>query len=176
MTNKNFTPFPILNTERLTLRQLTLDDQQAIFALRSDAEINKYLDRAPCNTIEDAINFINKVNENIKNNNSLYWAISLSSTQTFVGTICIFDFLNDQNSCEIGYELKTTFQKQGIMNEAIKVIIDYAFNTLQFQKIVAFTHKHNQHSTRLLTKLSFIASKEIVEENDEIIIFELNRE
>ena len=93
MTNRNFTPFPILTTERLTLRQLSIDDQQNVFALRSDKEINKYLGRQASKTIEDAINFINRINDNIKNNNSLYWAITLTKTSTFVGTICLFDFL-----------------------------------------------------------------------------------
>jgi len=78
------------------------------FALRSDTEINKYLDREPSRTIEDAISFINKVNDNIKKNNSLYWVITLTKTKTFVGTICLFDFSN--NSCEIGYELMIKFQ------------------------------------------------------------------
>lgn len=36
MTNRVFTPFPTLITERLTLRQLLLNDAQNIFALRSD--------------------------------------------------------------------------------------------------------------------------------------------
>jgi ribosomal-protein-alanine N-acetyltransferase len=62
MVNRSFTPFPILTTERLTLRQLSTDDGQNIFALRSDTEINKYLDRQASKTIEDAINFINKIN------------------------------------------------------------------------------------------------------------------
>ena len=39
MTNRQFTPFPILITERLTLRQLLLEDAQDVFALRSDSEI-----------------------------------------------------------------------------------------------------------------------------------------
>ena len=64
----NDTIFPILKTERLTLRSLSLDDQKDIFSLRSDEEINKFLDRQPCNTIEDAIRFINNVNDNQKNN------------------------------------------------------------------------------------------------------------
>ncbi len=71
MKNTNFTSFPILTTERLTLRQLLIDDQNDILALRSDPGINQYLDRQPSKTIEDAINFINKVNDNIKLNNSL---------------------------------------------------------------------------------------------------------
>jgi [ribosomal protein S5]-alanine N-acetyltransferase len=66
MVNRNFTPFPILTTARLTLRQLSIDDKHTIFALRSDIEINKYLDREPSKTIDDAINFIKIVNDNLK--------------------------------------------------------------------------------------------------------------
>src|SRR4051812_10735391 len=124
MVNRNFTPFPILTTERLTLRQLSTDDQQDIFTLRSDIEINKYLDREPSRTMEDAINFINKINDNIQKNTSIYWVITLTKTKTFVGTICLFDFSNKKNSCEIGYELMTKFQSQGIMKEAAEEVIN----------------------------------------------------
>src|SRR5687768_5474051 len=173
MKNRNFTSFPILTTERLTLRQLLIDDQNDILALRSDTEINQYLDRQPSKTIEDAINFINKVNDNIKLNNSLYWAITLTMTKTFVGTICIFDFSDEKNSCEIGYELMTKFQGQGIMKEATKKVIDYAFQTMQFQKIVAFTHNDNQNSTKLLEKFDFKKSGEADKENPDLNIFTL---
>lgn len=173
MTNVNFTPFPILTTERLTLRQLSIDDQQDIFALRSDKEINKYLGRQLSKTVEDAIDFINKINENIKKNNSVYWAITLTKTRVFVGTICLFDFSTEKSSCEIGYELMTKFQGQGIMKEAVEKVIDYAFQTLQFQKIVAFTHNGNQASTGLLRKLSFVKSTEAVEESPDFTTFSL---
>ncbi len=173
MLNRNFTPFPILTTERLTLRQLSTDDRQNIFALRSDTEINKYLDREPSKTIDDAISFISKINENIKNNNSIYWVITLTETKTFVGTICLFDFSNEENSCEIGYELMTKFQGQGIMKEATEEVIDYAFQTLEFQKIVAFTHNGNQNSTKLLAKLNFLKSQETDKESTDFSIFTL---
>lgn len=173
MTTINFAPFPILTTERLTLRQLSTQDQQNIFTLRSDTEINRYLNRAPSKTIEDAIKFITKINDNIKNNNSIYWVISLTRTKTFVGTICLFDFSNEKNSCEIGYELMTKFQGQGIMKEATEKVINYAFQTLQFQKIVAFTHNENQNSTKLLTKFNFLQSKEVNQENPDFNILTL---
>jgi ribosomal-protein-alanine N-acetyltransferase len=134
MANRNFKTFPILTTERLTLRQLSIDDRQSILALCSDSEINKYLDREPSKTIEDAINFINRINDNIKKNNSVYWAITLTDSKAIVGTICLFEFSNEKNSCEIGYELMTKFQGQGIMKEAAAAVIDYAFLELQFQK------------------------------------------
>ena len=87
MVNKNLKSFPVLTTERLTLRQPAMDDRDAVFALRSDAEINRYLDREPSKTPEEAMNFINKVNENMANHSAMYWVISLTNTQTFVGTI-----------------------------------------------------------------------------------------
>ena len=71
------TPFPILTTEDLVLRQLQITDEEEIFTLRSDSGINKYLDRRLSNTIADARDFIENVNENINKNLSLYWAITL---------------------------------------------------------------------------------------------------
>ncbi|MFD0940817.1 GNAT family N-acetyltransferase [Pedobacter boryungensis] len=163
MKNISFTSFPILITERLTLRQLSTNDGQAIFALRSDTEINKYLGRQPSKTIEDALNFINGVNENIQKNNSVYWVITLIDTKEVVGTICLYEFSLQKNSCEIGYELMTKFQGQGIMKEAATAVIDFAFKPLQFQKITAFTHNDNQNSTKLLEQLNFIKSADAEE-------------
>ncbi len=160
MSNRNFTPFPVLTTGRLILRQLAMDDQQSVFTLRSDAAINKYLEREPARTIEDAVNFINKISDNIKNNNSIYWVITLAETKAFAGTISLFNFSDEKNSCEIGYELMTEFQGQGIMKEAAEKVVDYVFQALQFQKIIAFAHNDNQHSTKLLTRLNFVKSTE----------------
>lgn len=175
MTKSNSDAFPILTTERLTLRKLSIEDQQAIFALRSDPNINKYLDRQPCKTNEDAINFINRINDNIEKGNTCYWAITLTDTKTFVGTICLFDFSNENNSCEIGYELMITFQGKGIMKEAVQAVIDYVFQTLKFKKIVAFTHYENQNSTNLLLKFNFVKAIEKDKENPNLTIFTLTQ-
>lgn len=173
MITRNFTPFPILTTDRLRLRQLSTTDKQNIFTLRSSPEINKYLDRQPSKTIEDAINFINAINDSIKKNDSLYWAITLTNSKTFVGTICLFDFSEEKNTCEIGYELLTGFQGQGIMKEAAGKVIAYVFETMKLQKIEAFTHIDNQHSTKLLENLGFKKSTAAGTENPEYINFTL---
>lgn len=173
MVNRNFIPFPILTTDRLTLRQLSTADKQNIFTLRSSPEINKYLDRQPSNTIEDAINFINAINNSIKKNDSLYWAIALTNSNIFAGTICLFNFSAEKNSCEIGYELLTDFQGQGIMIEAAEKVIAYVFETMKLQKIEAFTHIDNRHSTKLLEKLGFKKSTDVITENPEYISFTL---
>ena len=173
MLNRTFTPFPILTTERLTLRQLVSNDAQDIFTLRSDSEINKYLNRQLSTTIDDARNFINKVNENIDKNDSLYWAITFSDKDILVGTICLFGFSDENDKCEIGYELLTNFQGQGIMKEAVEKVIDYAFNTIKVQKIEAFFHRDNQRSIKLLKKFSFRDSNEPDKTEPDLITYYL---
>ncbi len=167
------TTFPVLTTERLILRQLSLDDQQGIFALRTDPKVNRFLDRQLCKTNEEAIDFINKVNDNIEKNDAYYWAITLTDTQRLIGTICLFDFSSENSSCEIGYELMTDFQGQGIMNEAALVVIDYVFQTLKVNKIVACTHSENHSSTNLLLRLNFVKSTNT--ENPKLTIFTLTQ-
>lgn len=169
----NTAPFPILTTEKLTLRPLSIDDYQAIFDLRSDIEINKFLDRQPCKTIEDAKKFIIMIKENIEKGGTYYWAISLKDTKQLVGTICLFDFSNEKKSCEIGYELMMKFQRQGIMQEALQAVINFVFQTLKLKKVIAFTHSENQNSTNLLLKFNFLKSLETDKENPNLTIFSL---
>ena len=173
MLNRTFATFPVLITERLTLRQLTMNDEQEIFTLCSDREINKYLDRQVSQTIEDARNFINKINELIHTNESLYWAITLSDKNNLVGTICLFSFSDEHDKCEIGYELLTNFQGQGIMKEAVEKVIDYAFNTINVQKIEASFHRDNLSSRRLLDKFSFKQSNKVENASPELIYYYL---
>ena len=171
----NTTTFPILTTKKLTLRQLSIADYQDVFDLRSDLEINKFLDRQPCKTTEDAINFINKVNENIEKGGTYYWAISLTDTKQLVGTICLFDLSIENKSWEIGYELMVKFQGQGIMQEAAIAVIDFVFHTLKFKKIVAFTHNDNQNSTNLLLKFNFLKATESDKEYPNLTVFTLTQ-
>jgi ribosomal-protein-alanine N-acetyltransferase len=171
MDTRVFTPFPILTTERLTLRQLLPSDEQGIFALRSDAEINKYLGREPSKTIDDARNFIRKIAEAVSNNQSLYWAITLSENGLFVGTICLYEFSDDHKKCEIGYELLAGFQGMGIMQEAAGKVLAYAVETINLDTIEAFTHKDNGASAKLLERLRFKKSGEFEDATLDCYVF-----
>ena len=175
MLNRNFSSYPILTTERLTLRQLEITDDQEIFHLRSDKEINKYLNRESCKSIDDARNFIKIINQNIDKNIAPYWAICLKGKNMLVGTICLYGFSEESTSCEIGFELLQDFQRQGIMREAAEKVIDFAFNIIQVQRIEAYLHKDNQSSIKLLEKLSLLNSNNIDEIHTNLISYHLNK-
>ena len=174
MIDRAFTPFPILTTERLTLRQLAPGDVEAVFALRSDREINKYLDRQPSKTLEDARDFIIKVSEAIEKSEAIYWAVTMTESKTLAGAICLFGFSDSQGKCEIGYELSTSFQGKGIMKEAALKVIEYAIHTIKLEAIEALVHIDNEASIRLLEKLGFKKTIKTDKTISDCNIFELH--
>ena len=174
MNKINFTPFPVLKTERLTLRCLDLSDDQLLFKLRSDKIVNKYIVRPKQKDIKEIRAFISKINEEINNNEWIYWVISLKDDPTLIGDICFWNFSEDKTVAEIGYELDPTFQGKGIMSEALKKIIDFGFDKIKLNTIEAYTHKNNSDSTKLLHKYSFkLEEGRIDKENIDNIIFTL---
>jgi ribosomal-protein-alanine N-acetyltransferase len=170
--SKNSQTSRILISERLTLRKLSKNDSAAILELRSDTEINKFLDRKPSKTVDDALNFIKNIIEN-EGKELFYWAITKTGEDKLIGTICLFDFVGDLKKCEIGYELLPEYHGQGIMIEAAKKVIEYAIETLELKTIDATTHKENQSSTKLLQKLNFKKLDDTVEDNPNLILFRL---
>ncbi|MBA3674917.1 MAG: GNAT family N-acetyltransferase [Chitinophagaceae bacterium] len=174
MTNRIFTPFPILKTDRLLLRQLVITDDNEIFALRSDDNVNRYLDRDPSKSIEDAKSFIQTITENVTKNNSIYWAISLSGKS--IGTICLFEFADDNIKAEIGYELLPKYQGKGLMQEAASKVLEFGFQHIGLNSIEASTHPENQNSTRLLEKFNFKKQSPSEDNSDKnFIVFKLSK-
>ena len=165
MTTSIFTPFPILSTERLILRRLSDEDKNDIFLLRTDAEINKYLDRPRPTDISEVMDFIKKINSGIDNNEALYWAICLKEIPKLIGTICLWNFSADGQTAEIGYELKSEFQGQGIMHEAIDCIIRFGFDKISLKRIDAFTQQENTKSIGLLKRCNFLLESEKIDED-----------
>ncbi|RLD80474.1 MAG: N-acetyltransferase [Bacteroidetes bacterium] len=151
-----FTPFPTLKTERLVFRQLEEADNKEIFFLRSDDEVNKYIDRLRPKNLDEASEFISKINNGIVENEWIYWAITLKDKPKLIGTICLWNISKEKTIAELGYELNPEFHGQGIMNEALNHILDYGFQKGGLKKIEAFTHRDNHKSTTLLFKNNFI--------------------
>ncbi|SNR34883.1 GNAT family N-acetyltransferase [Lutibacter flavus] len=162
----NFTPFPKLKSERLQLRQLNKSDAPIIFFLRSDAEVNKYIKRPTPKSIDDALAFIAKINNGIKENEWVYWCITLKDNPKVIGTISLWHFSKDKTIAEVGYDLHPDYQQKGIMNEALNTVLNYGFNTLNLREIEAFTHRNNNPSKKLLVNNKFIYKEDRKDEDN----------
>ena len=147
--------FPRLSTERLQLRKLEISDAEQIFSLRSNEIVNRYLGRTPANSVKDAEAFIKKINSAEPGNQSFYWAICFHNEPDLVGTICLWNFSENENKSEIGYELLPQFQGQGIMQEAFLAVLKFAFEVLQLNTIEAWTVAQNENSIKILKRNGF---------------------
>lgn len=148
-------PLKSLNTERLLLRPLETADSEDIFQLRSNSEVAKYINRPLSRFESEAVEFIKKITENIVTNKSAYWGIALAETNRVIGTICLWNLEPENFRCEIGYELFPDFQGKGYMQEAVKAVLEYSFETLKLHSVTAWFHSENASSQKLLEKLGF---------------------
>lgn len=152
----DFSNFPILETNRLVLRQIIIEDAKEMFALRSNPEIMKYIPREMPKTIEDAIKHIEFMQGLLESGECINWAICLKEDQKLIGNIGYFRMQPENHRAEVGYMLNTDFHGKGIMQEALERIIEYGFNTIKLHSIEAVTDPENFASWKLLEKNGFI--------------------
>ena len=164
--------FPELYTSRLHLRTLTTNDDEAIFALRSNEEVNRFIGREAAETLADAAQFIQDRLLDASTNQGVYWAIELKSTHKLIGTICYWNLNNDDNSAEIGYELLPDMQGKGLMHEAITAVIDWGFMHMNLNMITAFPLGEHDKSVSLLEKNKFTYN----EVNNGHLVYKLSRQ
>ncbi|MGN8071943.1 GNAT family N-acetyltransferase [Mucilaginibacter sp. SG564] len=156
MLELNFTPFPVLSTERLILRRFTFDDAPRLFELRKDPVIMQYISRPLTKTIDDAINLIKVINELLSGNNGITWCITLKGDHECIGSIGFWRIEKENYRAEIGYLLNPAYQGMGIMQEAIETIINYGFGPMRLHSIQANVSPGNLASIKLLQKNSFV--------------------
>jgi [ribosomal protein S5]-alanine N-acetyltransferase len=157
MLELNFTPFPELTTERLLLRKLTPRDANAIFFLRSNEDVLRFLGREPAKSISEAEEFIGKINKNVGENESILWGIAfLPEPSVIIGTICLWNFQKEHYRGEIGYVLHPDHWRKGIMKEAIGRVVDYGFDDLKLHSIGALLSSENIASSAVLESTGFV--------------------
>lgn len=155
-----FMPFPVISTKRLFLRKLKPEDKNEIFNIKSNDKILEYLGNKKYERIEEAKEYIERINKGIYDNKSIMWGVTLKDNDSVIGTICLWNFSVEDKSAEVGYELMSDFQGNGIMDEALKSVIKYAFNFVKFKTLTAYTQKNNMSSISLLKKNGFSLESE----------------
>ncbi|WP_166383093.1 GNAT family N-acetyltransferase [Polaribacter sp. 11A2H] len=151
----DFTTFPVLETDRLTLRAINLEDAKAVFGLRANKEVNKYIQRESLKNLSEARAFIDQATNLVADNKGLFWVIESKNSAELLGTIGLRNFDVAENYAEIGYEIHPDYQERGYMTEAFEEVLEYAFEKMELKTIEAFTHKNNLASITLLHKLDF---------------------
>lgn len=173
MGKLNFTPFPVLTTDVLNLRQVKASDENEFYILKSDKRILKYLGYK-AKTFDEARQFLKKINDEISKNVWILWGITFKNNDKLIGTICFWNISSDYSKAEIGYELMPDCQGRGIMQEAMRAVINYGFNNMKLKTIEAFPNPENLKSVRLLERNNFVRGAGFNHDNFEQVTYTLD--
>jgi len=144
---------PSLETERLFLRKLTIEDLEDIFAYGSDEEVSKYVTWDTHQKIEDSKSFLDFALGRYNDRKVAPWGIEYKENQRLVGTIDFVWWKPGHRTAEIGYVLSRDYWGKGIMTEAAKEIIQYGFEQMGLVRIQAKCFEENVPSARVMEKI-----------------------
>ncbi|MGC5327402.1 GNAT family N-acetyltransferase [Brevibacillus sp. SYSU BS000544] len=150
--------FPTIETERLVLREISVDDASDLYAYYSDREVTKYLDWFGPESEEHAVKIINYWSEQFQEDTFMRFGITLKGENKIIGTIPINPVRGPfrwRLPVVLGYELSQDYWNQGIMTEALKAVITYTFETLGNHRMIAEVIPENTASLKVLEKLGF---------------------
>ena len=144
-----------LTTERLVLRWLTPDDAPDQFSLFSDPEVTRYWSTPAWTDMIQARDAIDTALTGYTSGESLGFSITLRDSDTFVGSVKLYDFFAQNRRCDIGYALLPAHWGKGYLAEAMVALLDYAFAELDLNRIEADIDPRNTASAKLLERMAF---------------------
>ena len=152
-----FDKFPILETERLILREISADDVEGIIAMYGDTETIKFMYdiETPVTTNNEAMEIIEWCAQIFRDKSGLRWGITLKGNDNLIGTCGYHYWLPQHRRAEIGYDLARQYWRQGIMTEAARVMLQFGFERMNLYRIEADVTVGNDASAALLEKLNF---------------------
>ncbi len=150
-------PFPTLETPRLILREIRLDDAEFWLRNFSDPEVVELTAYEPPRDLEAAkaeiVRFVIRLFEE---GAGFRWGITLRGHPELIGTLGYHQWHREGGGiARVGYELLREHRRQGIMSEALGAILDYGFGPMGLHRVEALTDPVNTASRRLLGSLGF---------------------
>jgi [ribosomal protein S5]-alanine N-acetyltransferase len=153
--DKIFTQFPVLNTGRLILRQVQLEDSEAVYAIKSDYQVTSQYGMEPHASITATQGWIQRSLEAHTRRENFVWLITLKGNGSVAGLITLWNIDPGFHCAELGFELAPKNQRCGIMLEAAAPVLEFGFTGLGLHRIEAVTFAENTASIALLCKLKF---------------------
>ena len=140
----------MLETERLILRPLNAADTDAVYAMRSDADVMRYI-RKPQNYAE-TVDWIGLVSSRWTKEKIGFYSVIEKETGKFVGWCGLWK-LKETGEIEVGYAIAKNFWGKNYAAEAAEKCLEHGFGELNLPQIVAVAVPENVFSRRVMEKI-----------------------
>jgi [ribosomal protein S5]-alanine N-acetyltransferase len=149
-------PTPTLHTARLRLRPFTDADAEPLFALHSSPHVLRYWDSPPWSEHARAERFIAVCRQMADEGTGARLAVDRVSDGDFIGWCSLTRWNPVYRSASLAYCLGGVEWGRGHAPEAARALLQWAFDTLDLNRIQAETDTRNVASARVLEKLGFV--------------------
>lgn len=147
---------PKLESERILLRRMEVEDAPLLFECWSRAEVREYSGIPELENVSTAVEMIQFLNALSKTEDGLRWGIVNKASGEWIGS-CGYNMwqLEGAYRGEIGCELSSLFWGQGYMGEAIGLLLEYGFEVMGLHRIEALVDTRNGRAGRLFATQQF---------------------
>lgn len=145
---------PVIKTERLILRNITLADAEDMFEYAKTNMVGPTAGWRPHISVQETKAIIANFIQSQNRGELGVWAIVDKVDGKMIGTIELYNYTY-RFMAELGYSLNPEYWGKGLATEAGRAVLDFGFNHLKLRRIEAGTFETNHQSIRVCEKLGF---------------------
>lgn len=146
---------PILETERLILRPLTVADATVAYTnWTSDPDVARYMTWSTHPNVECTKEWLTEVEKNNDLDNVYDWGFVRKKDNKLIGSGGLY-YKEPYTCFELGYNIMKDCWHQGYTSEAAAAILEFGINTLKQERFYARHAKPNPNSGKVMEKVGF---------------------
>ena len=166
-------PWHILDTERCSIRETTVEDLEAFYKLYSAPAITKYMENLFTDRDEERVYIETYAKTVYEFYGYGMWTVMLKETDEVIGRAGI-SMREGFEDPELGFMIGEPWQGKGLATEVCGKILEYAAKELGFIRVIAFVQPGNQQSIGLLQKLGFAYEENVILKDVQYLLFGIN--
>src|SRR5262249_44341190 len=147
---------PELETPRLRLRAVTMEDAEAMLRIVTDPRVRKYFGKKAPADVDAVRRKIAELHESLQTVTGIRWALVERATGDYLGGAGFWHWDKPHFRAEIGYEIAPSHWGRGLMPEALASILRFGFDRMALHSVEARINPDNRASARVLEKVGFV--------------------
>ncbi len=163
----------ILETKRLILRELNIDDAESFYKLNLNVNVIRYTGDSAFNSIDAAKEFLENY-QDYKLNGYGRWAVVSKENNKFIGW-CGLKYDEMKQETDIGFRFFEEEWNKGYATESAQACLNYGFEKLHLKRVIGRAMKENKNSIKVLEKIGLEYEKDAELAGKEAVIYKIER-
>lgn len=151
-----YNDFPMLETERLVLREVKTTDVDDMLVYLSQPDVVRHMGLEPFQSEEDVLDEIRWYQSIHEDGTGMRWVLTLKQSGKVIGSCGFLNRNPDHKRAEIGFEMSKDYWGKGLASEALKTVVAFGYQYLHLERIEALIEPENIASQKVVERQGFM--------------------